>query len=247
MDKTRPRRSPAGRRGLLAQDAARERRAPRLVGADRPPSRSTRTRSSARSPSGVSAAERAGLRQDDRARPAVRDPATTDRRAPRTGISDPLLPEPVAPPAPPTRVVRCPTATPTEPTASPRRRPAAGSSPSRPRRRSDAPRRAATAGSTRRRRPDDPDRRGRGPTPGRAARADRGPPTRGHRPDPGGQGARRPQGERRVHGGARGTVVPRGPGPGARGALARRGRRRGAVRRRRGGPRVARHGRDRRR
>ena len=70
--------------------------------------------------------------------------------------------------------------------------------------------------------------RGHRPAPRGARRAHGHEAARGDRPDQVGEGARRPQGERRLHLGPRGAVVPRGPDRRDRGPAPRRDGHRGA-------------------
>ena len=177
-------------------------------------------------------------------RPAVGQPAATDRRAKRDRIdrvADRRAGRAAA--TADARSSRCPTATPTAPEASrpspeatgPSHRPRAHRGRSRRRRRSC--RRGTVASGRSRRRAGSVVAAEALTAEGEARlRAELDELTlvkrpAGHRPHPDRQGARRPQGERRVPRGARGAVVPRGPRPGDRGAAALGGHRRRAGRR----------------
>ena len=253
-----PRRSTAGGRRTLAPRPGAPGGGPDLVGRDDAPSRSTRTPCSTAFAAGIPAEERAALPDTAIVLPfANLDASTGERKA--TGLIGSLIRRAgrAAAAADPRRAVPDGDAEgangePPEPKrAAGRARRAAKAG---DRARAPAPRATAAAGAAaRRRRPaagadlgDSAD--GAARLRGRARRARPGPPARGHRPDQGGQGARRPQGERRLHVGSRGAVVPRGPDPGDRGAASdgrhRRGRRRGGAEDR---PRVARDRRGRRR
>ena len=243
VDRRRPSSATAGRTPAPTGSRRFARSMGRMSGGHRPRRpRSTRTPSSAAFAAGVPEADLAGLPDRTVVLPwANLRAATGERKA--TGLSGSLIAGAVAPPLPPTRVVVVPDGDAEGARGEPpsrdagrlhpggHGRAAAGRRAGEPAAaRADAPVRPRPR---RRRRPlrcrrRGPHGRGRCPPQGRARRADPGPPAPDPGPDPDRQGARRPQGERRIPRRSRGAVIPRGSGPGDRGAPPLGRHRRGA-------------------